>query len=140
MTTPFPAGVAPRIGPGITCRIAAAAVVGMVENACESGMRLDRKLEIWKAGLMKTTLDLPADLVREMKLRAASEGRKLRDVATEIFRRGLLQPSLPSEAPRHRVKLPLIECRAATTEMNPESVAEVLLKQEADWSNEVAGR
>lgn len=89
---------------------------------------------------MKTTLDLPADLVREMKMRAASEGRKLRDVATEIFRRGLLQPSLPSDSPRHRVKLPLIECHAAATEMTPERVAEVLSKQEADWSNEAAGR
>jgi len=89
---------------------------------------------------MKTTLDLPADLVREMKMRAASEGRKLRDVATEIFRRGLSQPSLPSEAPRHRVKLPLIECQAEATEMTPERVAELLLKQEADWSHEVAGR
>ena len=32
---------------------------------------LDRKLESWKVGSMKTTLDLPSDLVREMKLRAA---------------------------------------------------------------------
>jgi hypothetical protein len=89
---------------------------------------------------MKMTLDLPADLVREMKLRAAHEGQKLRDVATEIFRRGLSQPCLSSEVPRHRVKLPLIECRAAATEWTAEQVAEVLLKQEVEWSHEAAGR
>ncbi len=89
---------------------------------------------------MKTTLDLPADLIREMKLRAAHEGRKLRDVATEIFRRGLSQPSPQGEAPRHRVKLPLIECEKATMELTADQVAEVLLKQEAEWSHEATGR
>jgi plasmid stability protein len=88
---------------------------------------------------MKTTLDLPAELIREMKLRAAHEGRKLRDVATEIFRRGLSQPSRsPSEALPQRVKLPLIECRAA--ELSATEVTEVLLKQEVGWSHEATGR
>jgi hypothetical protein len=56
---------------------------------------------------MKTTLDLPEDLVREMKFRAVREGRKLRDVAEEVFRRGM---AAPGSAPgtRHRVKLPII--------------------------------
>ncbi len=64
---------------------------------------------------MKTTLDLPEDLVREMKLRAVHEGRKLREVATEIFRRGLAQPSQQTAAAtqpgviQNRVKLPLIQ-------------------------------
>ena len=56
---------------------------------------------------MKTTIDLPEDLVREMKFRAVREGRKLRDVAEEVFRRGLAAPA-PSPGIRHRVKLPLI--------------------------------
>lgn len=89
---------------------------------------------------MKTTLDLPADLIREMKLRAAHEGRKLRDVATEVFRLGLSQPRPQSEAPRHRVKLPLITCQAAVQELTTDQVAEVLLKQEMEWSHEAAGR
>ena len=66
---------------------------------------LDGKLESRKAGIMKTTIDLPEDLVREMKFRAVREGRKLRDVAEEVFRRGL---AAPSPGVRHRVKLPLI--------------------------------
>lgn len=38
---------------------------------------------------MKTTLDLPDELVREMKLRAMMQGRTLRDLATELIRQGL---------------------------------------------------
>ena len=70
--------------------------------------------ESWNVWAMKMTLDLPSNLVREMKLRAAHGGRKLRDVATDIFRRGLSQPTPPGEAVRHRVKLPLIACRASS--------------------------
>jgi hypothetical protein len=104
---------------------------------------LDRKLESWKVGYMKTTLDLPAELVREMKLRAADEGRKLRDVATEVVRRGLMQPSSLDASTRHRVKLPLIECgkpKPPAKQMTAEQVADVLLKQEMEWSDEAAGR
>jgi plasmid stability protein len=38
---------------------------------------------------MKTTLDLPDDIVREMKLRALMQGRTLRDLVTEFLRQGL---------------------------------------------------
>jgi hypothetical protein len=38
---------------------------------------------------MKTTLDLPNDLVREVKLRAVNEGRNLKDVVADLIRRGL---------------------------------------------------
>lgn len=105
--------------------------------------RLDEKLESWKAGLMKTTLDLPAELVREMKLRAAQQGRKLRDVATEVFRCGLSQSASQKGIAQHRVKLPLIECGSPGTareELTPDDVAAVLLRQEAEWSHEAAGR
>jgi len=104
---------------------------------------LDRKLESWKVGCMKTTLDLPAELVREMKLRAADEGRKLRDVATEIFRRGLMQHRPLKATSQHRVKLPLIKCgkpMSPATQMTAEQVADVLLKQEMEWSDEAARR
>jgi hypothetical protein len=40
----------------------------------------------WIAEFMKTTMDLPEDLNREIKLRAARERRKLRDVAVEVLR------------------------------------------------------
>lgn len=58
---------------------------------------------------MKTTLDLPEEQVREMKVRAARQGRKLREVAAEIFQRGLALPENGGAEPvRHRVRLPLI--------------------------------
>lgn len=38
---------------------------------------------------MKTTLDLPDEIVREMKLRALMQGRTLRDLATDFLRQGL---------------------------------------------------
>lgn len=41
---------------------------------------------IW---VMKTTLDLPDDLMREIKILAAKEGRKLKDIISESLRRDL---------------------------------------------------
>ena len=67
----------------------------------------------------------------------------LETVATEIFRRGLSQPSPPSDTARHRVKLPLIGCGnpvAPAKELTADESAEVLLKQEVEWSHEAAGR
>lgn len=42
-----------------------------------------------KLASMKTTLDLPDELVREMKLRAVMQGRTLRDLAADFMRQGL---------------------------------------------------
>lgn len=42
---------------------------------------------------MKTTLDLPDDLMREAKIRAAIQGRKLKDVMAEAIRIGLFPPA-----------------------------------------------
>lgn len=93
---------------------------------------------------MKTTLDLPVDLVREMKLRAAREGRKLKDVATEVVRRGLGGGAAVPITAAHRVTLPLIECRPPAqqpvAELTPDEMAETLLQQEVDWSDEAARR
>lgn len=50
---------------------------------------------------MKTTLDLPDDLVREMKLRALMQGRTLRDLAADFLRQGL-----GMAAPRPATTLP----------------------------------
>jgi hypothetical protein len=54
---------------------------------------------------MKTTIDLPADLVREIKFLAVHEGRKLKDVAADLLKRGLgKENSSPSKT---AIKLPL---------------------------------
>jgi hypothetical protein len=38
---------------------------------------------------MKTTIELPDDLIKEVNLLAVDEGRKLKDVVAELLRRGL---------------------------------------------------
>lgn len=43
---------------------------------------------------MKTTIDLPPELVKKMKLRAVHEGRKLKDVAAELLKRGFADEKL----------------------------------------------
>jgi len=40
-------------------------------------------------GGMKTTLELPDDLMREIKILAAKEGRKMKDIITESLSRDL---------------------------------------------------
>jgi len=38
---------------------------------------------------MKTTLDLPDELMREVKIRAVQEHRKLKDVIADFIRKGM---------------------------------------------------
>jgi hypothetical protein len=91
---------------------------------------------------MKTTLDLPERLVREMKIRAATEGRKLRDVAADIIEKGLAAPVAATENKEHRVKLPFFEGTSSpkSEELTPDKIHEILLNQEIEWHHEVAGR
>jgi hypothetical protein len=83
---------------------------------------------------VKTTLELPDDLMREIKIRAVHRNRRLKDEIAELLRRGLSEPGAErSRAPR-RVRLPLVKCaRAARSgeEMTPERVARILLEEEA---------
>jgi plasmid stability protein len=103
--------------------------------------QIDRKPEIWKVCSMKTTLDLPEEIVREMKIRAVREGRKLRDVAREIIQCGLTQPPPKPANAVKKIEFPLIECQGpATRQFTPEELANVLLQQEVDWHHEASGR
>jgi len=87
---------------------------------------------------MKTTFDLPPELVREVKLRAVNEGRKLKDVAAELLKRGLANPGnsekqKPSK-PRIEIQangLPVIRCGkdAPANRMTTEKL--LALEQEA---------
>lgn len=85
---------------------------------------------------MKTTLDLPDDVVRAVKIRAVEENRKLKDMIADLLRRGLAQEPHSPPAVRNRVKLPLVECAHEARpgeEMTPDRVADVLLDEEAGW-------
>ena len=85
-------------------------------------------------GTMKTTLDLPDELMRAIKVRAAREDRKLKDLVAELLREGLASGQRPAVR-RHRVKLPLIESGHPANpgeEMTPDRVAEVLMQEEIE--------
>ena len=75
---------------------------------------------------MKTTVELPDDLLREAKARAALEGIKLKDLVADALRARLSAPRQPH--PRRRVKFPIIEgdpeAPPITTEMVEEALAE----------------
>jgi len=50
---------------------------------------IDIKPAFCKYGEMKTTLDLPDDLMHEVKIRAVHEHKKLKDAIAEFLRKGL---------------------------------------------------
>ena len=98
---------------------------------------------------MKTTLDLPDALVKEVKLHAVRGGRKLKDAVADLLRKGL-DAALDEEADSsaavvtkdRKTGLPLIQCKRSASpqeELTPERVADILLAQEVGWQNE-AGR
>jgi hypothetical protein len=83
---------------------------------------------------MKTTLDLPDDLVRAVKILAVEENRRLKDTIADLLRRGLGQERGTPATILRRLQLPLVECAHEARpgeEMTPERVADVLLEEEA---------
>lgn len=95
---------------------------------------------------MKTTLDLPAELVRELKLRAVREGRKLKEAAADVLRAGLAAgpPAAAVEKPAvvrksKKTGLPVIQGRRPAPrgqELTPKRVAKILSDQEAEWARD----
>jgi plasmid stability protein len=45
---------------------------------------------------MRTTLDLPDPVLRELKTRAASNGQSLKDLLNELIQRAMCLPALPA--------------------------------------------
>ena len=98
---------------------------------------------------MKTTVDLPDALVKQVKLHALQDGRKLKDAVADLLRKGLAAAATTvteAAAPvivRDRITgLPVIQCKqaaAAGEEATPERVAAILLMQETQW-HDAAGR
>jgi len=86
-------------------------------------------------GFMKTTVDLPAELVRAIKIRAIEENRKLKEMIAELLRRGLAEGSLVERGPvGRRVTLPLVQTAHPAKpdeEMTPERVAAVLVDEDS---------
>jgi hypothetical protein len=94
---------------------------------------------------MKTTVDLPADLVKALKLHALDQRRKLGESVVHLLRLGSTldegigrpsrEPSNPALRKSHRVQLPLVHCRHSPTpdqQATPEQLANLLIQQEVD--------
>jgi len=64
---------------------------------------------------MRTTIDLPDDLIRQVKARAALDGLRLKDLITRFVEQGLKQGAPNTRAKRS--DLPV--ARAATTQSLP---------------------
>jgi hypothetical protein len=64
---------------------------------------IDRKPAFWDSGCMKTTLDLPEDLMRAVKIRAVHEQKKLKDTIAELIRKGIAA----SKSPRPKLPKPV---------------------------------
>src|SRR5437868_4992981 len=92
---------------------------------------------------MKTTLDLPDALVKQVKIRAVREGRKLKDAVADLLRKGLAvaaDTEPDEEGPvittDKKTGLPVIQCKQAAVpheEMTPQRVSDILLAQEVEW-------
>ncbi|MBI3822636.1 MAG: antitoxin [Planctomycetes bacterium] len=98
---------------------------------------------------MKTTLELPDVLLKQVKLRALRDGRKLKDAVADLLRKGLKSAADAEPAAAEPViktdpktGLPVVQCKQAAPpgqEMTPERVAEILLAQEAGWHHGARG-
>ena len=60
---------------------------------------------------MRTTLDLPDDLFRQVKAKAALDGATLKDLLTRYVEGGLRQSAQPASQSRQRSSLPVIKAR-----------------------------
>ena len=108
---------------------------------------LEKKPVCQKNGFMKATLELPEALVKQVKLRAIRDGRKLKDAVADLLRKGLAAeadaaPAGPPIQTDKSTGLPLTECLHAAApdeEMTADRVAEILLTQDANWNHD-AGR
>jgi ribosomal protein L13E len=90
----------------------------------------------WYYGAMKTTLELPDELMRAIRVRAAQEDRKLKDVVAELLRRGLAQEEAEPRV-RHRVKLPLVHSSHVVRPgegLTPDEIKQILLDEEVEWA------
>ncbi len=78
---------------------------------------------------VKMTFDLPADLAKQLKVRAAEDGVKLKDLVAEACRRLIEGPRKRRKAVAKKLPFPLFKGgRPAKPgeEMTPDRVAEIL--------------
>ena len=78
---------------------------------------------------MRTTLDLPDELFRQVKAKAALEGTKLKQLLTRYVENGLREAGRP---PRRRSNLPVIKRRGKLLIPNLTARRQNKLEEEED--------
>ena len=93
---------------------------------------------------MKTTLELPDELVREVKIRAVFQGRTFKDLVTEFVRQGLRLPPVETKPPSRSTKvavdvdgLPVIQSRPRTGRRKMTVDQALKLEREAEYQEEL---
>jgi hypothetical protein len=96
---------------------------------------------------MRTTIEIPDELFRQAKIRAAVDGRKLKDLFCAYIEQGLLrEPGEQSTAQndRRRSPPPVGRRAAATGKVIPAltntEIAEILDEEDAECALRFAGR
>jgi Arc/MetJ family transcription regulator len=82
---------------------------------------------------MRTTIDLPDELFRQVKAKAALDGLRLKDLITRFVEQGLRQAALPSTAPRRRSELPVARVATGRTlpDLTSAEIHRILEEEEA---------
>ena len=94
---------------------------------------------------MKTTLDLPDELIREVKLRAVTQQRTVKDLVAEFLRQGLgMALSAPPQPPPAESMveigpkgLPVIKCQAKAPAMRMSAKTLLQLEQAAQTKEDL---
>lgn len=114
--------------------------------------RFDIKPALWKCGSMKTTLDLPDELLRAVKVRAARSNRRFKDVVAELLAKGMSEPAQPPSrqndvAPRQveisdETGLPLIRSpgNAPISSMSTDEIYALIHRTQIEEDIENVGR
>ena len=68
---------------------------------------------------MRTTIDLPNDLFKEVKTRAAQQGTTLKDLLTLYIHSGLREGAIPPSHSEHRELPPVVIPRTPTPLIAP---------------------
>lgn len=72
---------------------------------------------------MRTTIELPDPLYRELKARAALEGRSVKDLLHSLLQRALAEPPAAAAAPTQRSQPPMVSAGGPLTLAAPSNAA-----------------
>jgi hypothetical protein len=89
---------------------------------------LDRNTDLWKSVSMKTTLQLPDALYRNLKIMAASKGRTLTDLIQDCISRGMAVLQKPASSKKTAYRPPVIKSkRPGTLNLTSDMIEDILL-------------